>query len=60
MGILLAIIGWLMAIVGLAIALVFPHLEGEHSLFGNLMPWAIPIVGVFLLLFSNKMSGKDT
>ena len=60
MGMLLAIVGWFMAIVGIAIALVFPYLEGgKHTLLDNLVPWVIPVVGLFLLLFSNKMSGKD-
>ena len=60
MGMLLAIVGWFMTIVGLAIALVFPYLEGgKNTLLGNLVPWVIPVVGLSLLLFSNKMSGKD-
>jgi len=58
MGVLLVIIGWFMAVGGLAVALVFPQLEGQHTFLGNLVPWVIPIVGIYLILFANKAGGR--
>jgi hypothetical protein len=58
MGALLVIIGWFMAVGGLAVALVFPQLEGEHTFLGNLVPWAIPIVGIYLILFANRIGRR--
>jgi len=70
LGAFLVIIGWFMTLGGLGFAIAMSVLLSSpydgttkpfERIIGNIVVWAIPIAGLLLILFSNKIIGyKDT